>query len=103
MIVTINGKTWNEPVRNRHRRAAEQFSGISIMNIKEASDEATCAYVIGTVAAITGLTTDEVDDALSLASERSRLLVEIISDSVGDIQTIEADAETEGNVLSATP
>ena len=103
MRVTINGKSWNEPVRNRHRRAAEQFSGISIMNIKEASDEATCAYVIGTVAAITGLSTDEVDDALALASERSRLLVEIIADSVGDIPTAETVGVPEGNGPSATP
>ena len=103
MRVTINGKSWNEPVRNRHRRAAEQFAGIGIADIKTASDEATCAYVIGTVAAITGLTTDEVDDALDTAAERARLLVDIISDSVGDIPQLSEGEDTEGNAPSATP
>ncbi len=100
MKVTINGKTWNEPVRNRHRRTAEQFSGISVTKIKDAPDEATCAYVIGTVAAITGLSTDEVDDALDTAQERSRLLIEIVDDTIGDIPMESTD---EGNVHSATP
>lgn len=100
MKVTINGKTWNEPVRNRHRRAAEQFSGISVTGIAEAHDEATCAYVIGTVASITGLTTDEVDDALVSQTERVRLLQEIIMDTVGDIQAAVTEVD-EGNVESA--
>lgn len=103
MKVTINGKTWDSPVRNRHRRAAEQFSGVSVTSINEASDEATCAYIIGTVAAITGLTTDEVDDALDTASERARLLGEIITDTVGDIPSTDAGEGSEGNVQSATP